>query len=215
LDGAYLQSGGRWTDVRIKTFARAIAQLPYVHPHRVPPPTFSSATGPWNGGVWLTIRRWRRAPARNRRGAAFRHGGASRIELSVPPVTPGVLADAGSRPRRVLLVAGNPAEATWSCQAGPRVRIRLPPAASLARTRLPRSGLRNTRHSRRLAGGAKEIRTLRPTLNASVPRGASPAWQIFSRLIQEVRFALDSPVEGTGFELPVPVRQAKLTRSCR
>jgi hypothetical protein len=31
----------------------------------------------------------------------IRHGGASRIELSVPPVTPGVLADAGSRPRRV------------------------------------------------------------------------------------------------------------------
>jgi acetyl-CoA acetyltransferase len=27
--------------------------------------------------------------------------------------------------------------------------------------------------------------------------------------------ALDSPLEGDGFELPVPVRQAKLTRSCR
>ena len=26
---------------------------------------------------------------------------------------------------------------------------------------------------------------------------------------------LDSPLEGSGFELPVPVRQAKLTRSCR
>jgi hypothetical protein len=32
---------------------------------------------------------------------------------------------------------------------------------------------------------------------------------------EEVRFALDSPVEGDGFELPVPVRQAKLTRFCR
>jgi hypothetical protein len=28
-------------------------------------------------------------------------------------------------------------------------------------------------------------------------------------------FAVDSPLEGNGFELPVPVRQAKLTRSCR
>ena len=28
-------------------------------------------------------------------------------------------------------------------------------------------------------------------------------------------FAQDSPQEGSGFELPVPVRQAKLTRSCR
>jgi hypothetical protein len=28
-------------------------------------------------------------------------------------------------------------------------------------------------------------------------------------------FALDSTLEGDGFELPVPVRQAKLTRSCR
>ena len=32
---------------------------------------------------------------------------------------------------------------------------------------------------------------------------------------EEVRFASDSPLEGSGFELPVPVRQAKLTRSCR
>jgi hypothetical protein len=32
---------------------------------------------------------------------------------------------------------------------------------------------------------------------------------------EEVRFAMDSPLEGDGFELPVPVRQAKLTRSCR
>ena len=29
------------------------------------------------------------------------------------------------------------------------------------------------------------------------------------------RFARDSLLEGDGFELPVPVRQAKLTRSCR
>ena len=28
-------------------------------------------------------------------------------------------------------------------------------------------------------------------------------------------FAPDSPLEGGGFELPVPVRQAKLARSCR
>jgi hypothetical protein len=32
---------------------------------------------------------------------------------------------------------------------------------------------------------------------------------------EEVRFAHDSLLEGDGFELPVPVRQAKLTRSCR
>src|ERR1700730_3697294 len=31
----------------------------------------------------------------------------------------------------------------------------------------------------------------------------------------KVRFAMDSPLEGDGFELPVPVRQAKLTRFCR
>jgi hypothetical protein len=31
----------------------------------------------------------------------------------------------------------------------------------------------------------------------------------------KVRFAPDSPLEGDGFELPVPVRQAKLTRFCR
>jgi len=30
-----------------------------------------------------------------------------------------------------------------------------------------------------------------------------------------VEFAPDSPLEGSGFELPVPVRQAKLTRFCR
>ena len=47
-----------------------------------------------------------------------------------------------------------------------------------------------------------------------------------SRLIAEIpqghrrdlprsEFAPDSPLEGDGFELPVPVRQAKLTRSCR
>ena len=30
-----------------------------------------------------------------------------------------------------------------------------------------------------------------------------------------VKFAADSLLEGDGFELPVPVRQAKLTRSCR
>jgi hypothetical protein len=30
-----------------------------------------------------------------------------------------------------------------------------------------------------------------------------------------VKFAIDSPLEGSGFELPVPVRQAKLTRSSR
>ena len=29
------------------------------------------------------------------------------------------------------------------------------------------------------------------------------------------RFTTDSPLEGDGFELPVPVRQAKLARSCR
>jgi hypothetical protein len=34
-------------------------------------------------------------------------------------------------------------------------------------------------------------------------------------MIQEIEFARDSPLEGDGFELPVPVRQAKLTRSCR
>ena len=32
---------------------------------------------------------------------------------------------------------------------------------------------------------------------------------------EEVGFAHDSALEGDGFELPVPVRQAKLTRSCR
>jgi hypothetical protein len=31
----------------------------------------------------------------------------------------------------------------------------------------------------------------------------------------KIRFAPDSPLEGDGFELSVPVRQAKLTRSCR
>jgi hypothetical protein len=31
----------------------------------------------------------------------------------------------------------------------------------------------------------------------------------------EVKFVTDSPLEGTGFEPSVPVRQAKLTRSCR
>jgi hypothetical protein len=31
----------------------------------------------------------------------------------------------------------------------------------------------------------------------------------------QLRFAPDSPLEGDGFELPVPVRQAKLTRFCR
>ena len=30
-----------------------------------------------------------------------------------------------------------------------------------------------------------------------------------------VKFAVDSLLEGDGFELPVPVRQAKLTRFCR
>ena len=34
-------------------------------------------------------------------------------------------------------------------------------------------------------------------------------------MIQEIEFAPDSPLEGDGFELPVPVRQAKLTRSSR
>ena len=31
----------------------------------------------------------------------------------------------------------------------------------------------------------------------------------------QIEFATDSPLEGNGFELSVPVRQAKLTRSCR
>jgi hypothetical protein len=30
-----------------------------------------------------------------------------------------------------------------------------------------------------------------------------------------IKFAHDSLLEGDGFELPVPVRQAKLTRFCR
>ena len=34
-------------------------------------------------------------------------------------------------------------------------------------------------------------------------------------MAREVKFVTDSPLEGDGFELPVPVRQAKLTRSCR
>ena len=34
-------------------------------------------------------------------------------------------------------------------------------------------------------------------------------------MLQEIGFASDSPLEGNGFELPVPVRQAKLTRFCR
>jgi hypothetical protein len=37
----------------------------------------------------------------------------------------------------------------------------------------------------------------------------------FSERRRGVRFATDSALEGDGFELPVPVRQAKLTRSCR
>jgi hypothetical protein len=37
----------------------------------------------------------------------------------------------------------------------------------------------------------------------------------FAENAPKVRFAQDSPLEGNGFELPVPVRQAKLTRSCR
>jgi hypothetical protein len=40
-----------------------------------------------------------------------------------------------------------------------------------------------------------------------------PDWVPFHS--EEVRFAMDSPLEGDGFELLVPVRQAKLTRSCR
>jgi hypothetical protein len=34
-------------------------------------------------------------------------------------------------------------------------------------------------------------------------------------MIQEIEFAPDSPLDGDGIELPVPVRQAKLTRFCR
>src|ERR1700719_3850909 len=70
-----------------------------------------------------------------------------------------------------------------------RERLRGPPSVSL----LPH------------IGGIKRM----PTKNGpgDRPRRAIPRSQ--------VRFALDSPPEGDGFELPVPVRQAKLTRSCR
>jgi hypothetical protein len=47
-----------------------------------------------------------------------------------------------------------------------------------------------------------------PIATATVNQGpASPAWQIFLRLIQEVRFAQDSPQEEDGFELSVPPRE--------
>ena len=44
------------------------------------------------------------------------------------------------------------------------------------------------------------------------------AWRTRQRVFpatEQTRFAADSLLEGAGFELPVPVRQAKLTRSCR
>jgi hypothetical protein len=48
-------------------------------------------------------------------------------------------------------------------------------------------------------------------------RGARPAEDVARHRNVDVvfRFARDSPLEGDGFELPVPVRQAKLTRSSR
>jgi hypothetical protein len=48
--------------------------------------------------------------------------------------------------------------------------------------------------------------------------GTSPAIARRRSTLMKVgsrKFALDSSLEGNGFELPVPVRQAKLTRSCR
>jgi len=39
--------------------------------------------------------------------------------------------------------------------------------------------------------------------------------QVWIWMILRMPPAPDSPLEGNGFELPVPVRQAKLTRSCR
>ena len=45
--------------------------------------------------------------------------------------------------------------------------------------------------------------------------GLSPDPHV-ERSVRRWYFGLhDSPLEGDGFELPVPVRQAKLTRSCR
>jgi hypothetical protein len=51
------------------------------------------------------------------------------------------------------------------------------------------------------ADGAQGERLRPPPAHAASPQG--------------VEFAPDSPLEGDGFELPVPVRQAKLTRFCR
>jgi hypothetical protein len=48
------------------------------------------------------------------------------------------------------------------------------------------------------------------TLREQCPAGAAPG-----ACGADARFACDSPLEGDGFELPVPVRQAKLTRFCR
>ncbi|HEX3521083.1 MAG TPA: hypothetical protein VHT52_03250 [Stellaceae bacterium] len=45
--------------------------------------------------------------------------------------------------------------------------------------------------------------------------GRRPAYAARTRDGASTGFAVHSPLEGNGFELPVPVRQAKLTRSCR
>jgi hypothetical protein len=46
-------------------------------------------------------------------------------------------------------------------------------------------------------------------------RSPKLARQNFRRSNRARQVCKDSPLEGDGFELPVPVRQAKLTRSCR
>src|SRR5215471_19393363 len=46
-------------------------------------------------------------------------------------------------------------------------------------------------------------------------RGKPRLLDLERRILARDRFAPDSPLEGTGFEISVPVRQAKLTRSCR
>jgi hypothetical protein len=57
----------------------------------------------------------------------------------------------------------------------------------------------------------KKVKLAPPTRHAERAAVAAPNPSSWRR----ERFALDSLLEGSGFELPVPVRQAKLTRSCR
>jgi len=50
---------------------------------------------------------------------------------------------------------------------------------------------------------------------SAVPSARAQPLVLKGRRLERNRKFVDSPLEGDGFELPVPVRQAKLTRSCR